>query len=89
MAQEYPTLTYPGDATKSEQAQPGQLLGWDELFTPYEVLDAEWIPGGGEIACTCDREISHTHVFLQRARPETMREQGDAYTDRMRQRGLL
>lgn len=37
----------------------------------------------------CGRETTHTHVYLQYAEPETVKEQGQAYMQDMRLRGLL
>jgi hypothetical protein len=58
----YPVLTYPGNITGSDMVQPGALLGHDEIDRPYEVIDAEYIPGDDK-----------TLVYLQYATTETLR----------------
>jgi hypothetical protein len=62
IAQRYEELHYPGDVTGSDQAQPGALLGHDELGRPYEVLDAEY-----------DAAADRTTVNLQYATPANLR----------------
>ena len=67
MGAAYPCLRYPANVTGAEVCQPGQLLGWDEIGRPYEVIDAEFIPDAE------GSETGHTNVFLQYATPETIR----------------
>lgn len=62
MGNHYPTLRYRGNVTGSDTAQPGALLGHDEIGRPYEVIDAEYIP-----------EDDVSNVFLQYATPDTLR----------------
>lgn len=72
MGQQYPQLTYRGDVTAADQAQPGHVVGHDEMFRPYEVIDAEYVPpcaGCDDEPCGCDR----THINLQYATPETLK----------------
>jgi hypothetical protein len=87
-------LTYRGDVSESAIIAPGTLFGWqDPTFQPWEVLDVEVTTQGEAVldGCIagCERKYTHTHVHLQRARPETMRQQGDRYGQLMRARGLL
>jgi hypothetical protein len=104
MTQQYPILTYKGNLEGHEEAQPGTLLGWDETFRPYEVLDATYTHGRplppsqaadwDEHGCAilggdCRRAYPHTHVFLQYAAVETIQAQAAAYADKMRLRGAL
>lgn len=109
MSNPYPMLTYPGDVTSSAMAQPGQMLGWDELMRPYEVIEAMVYHKANADDCTCDqgeegfqncpwhnpgcdvcgREDVHSHVLLQYAQPETVREQGQAYMADAFRRGLI
>lgn len=62
MPQRYEQLHYRGNVTGADRAQPGQILGHDELGRPYEVLDAEYEPDSGR-----------TTVNLQYATPDNLR----------------
>jgi hypothetical protein len=81
MSNPYPQLTYPGDVTGSEQAQPGHLLGCDEVGRFYEVIDAYFVnpqslswPDEHPPECPdCGRDYPHTHVNLQYATPENIK----------------
>jgi hypothetical protein len=85
MGVDYPVLTFKGDVS---DIPSGVLFGWDELVRPYETLDAEFI--GGEWGCrSCERTYDHTHVFLQRARADTLKDQGESFLFAMQRRGLL
>jgi hypothetical protein len=66
MGTQYPVLRYPGNITGADGAQPGALLGHDEIGRPYEVIDAEYID-------TPDGVGGYTNVFLQYATPETLK----------------
>ncbi|TFV90430.1 hypothetical protein [Blastococcus sp. CT_GayMR16] len=82
--QRYEELHYRADVTTSDQAQPGAILGHDELGRPYEVLDTEFTPpqthaeghfdGDG---CTFPTpghfRRSGTTVNLQYATPDNLR----------------
>lgn len=73
MGNPYPQLVYPGDITDWQMAQPGHLLGCDEVGRFYEVIDAELGGVDGECAvCGPGREL-HTHVNLQYATAETLK----------------
>lgn len=56
----YQLLHYRGDLTKA--AKPGMLLGYDAVYMPYEVLDAEYDP-----------ELNQTTVHLQSASADALR----------------
>jgi hypothetical protein len=86
MSNPYPMLTYAGDLLRDGDDPTGGLLGWDETFTPYEVMDVEV---GPECAGECYRTDIHSHVYLQYARAETMKAHGEAFAEAMRSRGLL
>jgi|tagenome__1003787_1003787.scaffolds.fasta_scaffold20467155_2 hypothetical protein len=45
MSDRFEVLHYPGNVTGADKAQPGALLGGDETGRPYEVIDAEYMPG--------------------------------------------
>lgn len=74
MTQRYEVLHSPGDVTGAEQAQPGALLGHDEMGRPYEVLDAglEYFCPHGTDHPRCQ---VRTSVHVQYATPETLREE--------------
>lgn len=42
--QRYEVLRYRGNVTGHDGAQPGRILGGDELTRPYEVIDATYDP---------------------------------------------
>ena len=84
MSERYEVLHYPGDVSGSDQAQPGALLGCDEVGRPYEVIDAEYTPPGTHAeghfdgdGCTFPTEGHflpvRTTVYLQYATAETIR----------------
>ena len=91
------TLTYPGDLEHAFQV--GTLHGFNELYQAFEILDVETYREGDpatpssppeEAFCGLDeRTDTHTHVHLQLARPDTVKEQLPAYAADMRRRGLL
>lgn len=56
----YGRLHYPGDATA--RVREGQLLGHDETFRPYVVLDAEY-----------EADADRTVVNLQTASPADLK----------------
>jgi hypothetical protein len=81
----YEVLHFPGDLTDHPQAQPGQILGSDEMTRPYEVLDAEflqcftchgrgWVDtGDARVDCgACSGCGGVTAVHLQYATPENI-----------------
>lgn len=77
MGQEWPVLTYPGDL--SDEDRSGILLGFDETYRPYEVLDIEIWPRDvpdhvDPYRCpTCQREDLHSHVYLGYATGDTVK----------------
>lgn len=85
VAQRYEVLHYRGDVTMSDRAQPGALLGHDEMGRPYEVLDAEYIAPATVLAeghfdgdgCTFPTPghflPGRTTVQLQYATPDNIR----------------
>jgi hypothetical protein len=83
MGVDYPVLTFKGDVS---DIPSGVLFGWDELVRPYETLDAEFVEKG---CASCERTYAHTHVFLQRARADTLKDQGESFLFAMQRRGLL
>jgi hypothetical protein len=87
MSQPYPVLTYRADIS---DLPSGILFGWDETFRPYETIDAQFYPTGEECG-TSEHEGTgaHSHLFLQYARPETVKAQIEPFTSVMRMRGLL
>ena len=99
MTVDYGILTYRGDVSGSEQTQVGDLFGWDEMYRPYEITDVEVYRRGEPAApdsprtetfCgLCERDETHTHVHIQYARAETLKEQGETFALQMRLRGLL
>jgi hypothetical protein len=88
VSQQYPMLTYPGDLLRDGQDPTGGLLGWDELYHPYEIAEVAVHPGQG-VCEQCPREQVHSHVHLQHATADTMREHGEAFREAMTARGLL
>lgn len=75
----YGLLTYAGDVSSSRQAQPGSFLGWDATMRIYEVESVE-VYHEGDLAspfsvdeerfcAMCERADTHTHVYLQFAKP--------------------
>src|SRR5688572_5349845 len=99
MGNPYPMLTYPGDLLRDGETPVAGLLGWDESFRPYEVIDVvvhhESTPAADprqddESHCdVCDSATTHSHVYMQYAKPETMKAQAEPYMAAMRARGLL
>lgn len=77
MPQRYEVLHYRGNVTSSAGAQPGAILGHDELGRPYEVIDAEYAP----VFCgvlhydgsPCPGNHGMTTVQLQYATAENLR----------------
>lgn len=82
MSNPYPRLTYHGDFS---DLPAGTLLGFDETYRPYEVIDAEVCTNthfGTEL-------IPHTHVYLQYATTENIRENGQAFYAAHKMRGTI
>lgn len=58
----YANVTYRGDVTAADHAQPGELLGRNVLGVPWEVIDAEY-----------DAGTDRTTVHLQLPTPESLK----------------
>lgn len=89
MSQQYPMLTYPGNLLRDGHNPTGGLLGWDEMFRLYEIADIETYGPGDDGEHCPHNDVTHSHVFLQYATADTMREHGEAFRKTVRAMGLL
>jgi len=69
MGQQYGILNYKGNIVDS--FNKGEILGYDELYRPYEVVDTEY-----------DEETDKTIVYLQYATQESLKAHATEYDER-------
>ena len=88
MTTAYEALHYRGDVSGAQGAVPGRLLGYDELFQPWEVLDAEQDPDTGVWTVNL-QDAGHEALMREMLRLEEERTRTMVRYERLMRAGLI
>lgn len=81
MGNPYPMLTYPGDIADEVMEHAGEILGFDETYRPYKIIDTELTSATTSPAgCVyCGRRDEHTHVRFEYADGDDLRKHAESF----------